>query len=263
MNERSWDLDRFSVSVRKGLEDVYELSVFSLKFFSSVFKPPFEWGEIRRHLDDLGSKSLPLVSMVGFIMGLILAMQTRPTLDRFGAGSYLPAMIALSIVRELGPVITALIVAGRVSSGIAAEIGSMRVTEQIDALEVNAVDPYKYLVVTRVVACIIMMPLITAYVDFLAILGGYVAESITYTSSFQLYFTDVINSLTFFDVIPGVAKTAVFGFIIGIIGSYQGYTAGSGTRGVGRAATSAVVYASLHIIFVDMVLVRLTLYIFG
>ncbi len=263
MTRHSWDLDRVSAALQKSFEDVYDLSVFSLKFFTSVFRPPFELPEVRKHLDDLGSKSLPLVSMVGFIMGLILAMQTRPTLDRFGAGSYLPAMIALSIVRELGPVITALIVAGRVSSGIAAEIGSMRVTEQIDALEVNAVDPYKYLVVTRVAACIIMMPLITAYVDFLAILGGYVAETITYTSSFQLYFTDVINSLTFFDIIPGVAKTAVFGFIIGIVGSYQGFTADSGTRGVGRAATAAVVYASLHIIFVDMILVRLTLYIFG
>lgn len=257
------EISFFYRKARKSLQGLYELTVFSLKFFLYIFKPPFEWAEVRKHLDELGSKSLPLVTVVGILMGLILAMQSRPVLERFGAGSFLPAMLALTIIREMGPVITALVVAGRVSSGIGAELGSMKVTEQIDALEVTAVDPFNYLVVTRTLACVIMMPLIVAYVDFVAIFGGYVSEWITFNSSFQLYFSEVVGSVTFYDIIPGVGKTAMFGFIIGIIGCYKGFTSENGTEGVGRAATTAVVLASLNIIFVDMIMVRLTLLFFG
>lgn len=243
--------------------EVYGITTFGLRFFSTVVRPPYEFGEVRKHMDELGAKSMPLLTMVGLIMGLILAFQSRPTLERFGAGSFLPSMLALSIVRELGPVISALIVAGRVSSGIGAELGSMNVTEQIDALEVSAVDPFNFLVTTRVLACTLMMPLLTAYVDFLAILGGYFAEQMSSTSSFQLYFSEVIGSLQFLDLIPGIGKTAVFGYIIGIIGSYEGFNASRGTEGVGRAATTAVVLASLNIIFVDMVIIKLILIFFG
>lgn len=245
------------------MERVYGITFFGLRFFRYVFVPPYEIAEVRKHMDELGSKSIALLSIVGLIMGVILALQSRPTLDRFGAGSFLPNMIALTIVRELGPVITALIVAGRVSSGIGAELGSMKVTEQIDALEVSAVDPYKFLVVTRILACTIMLPLLTAYVDFLAIFGGYIAEALSGNFSFQLYFAEVISSITFLDVLPGVGKTAVFGFIIGMIGCYQGFHCEEGTEGVGKAATTAVVLASLNIIFVDMIIVQLTLMIFG
>lgn len=248
---------------RHTMEEVYGVTVFGLKFFPYMFRRPIELGQIRKHLDDLGAKSIPLLTVVGLIMGLILALQSRPTLDRFGAGGFLPAMIALTIVRELGPVITALIVAGRVSSGIGAELGSMKVTEQIDALEVSAVDPFNYLVVTRVIACSIMLPLLTAYVDFLAIFGGFVAEWIAMNSSFQLYFTEVIQSLRFYDILPGVGKTVAFGYIIGVIGAYQGFNTSRGTEGVGRAATSAVVLASLNIIFLDMVIIQLTFLFFG
>ncbi len=244
-------------------EHLYSLTMFGLKFLRYVFVPPYEWTQVRKHMDELGAKSMPLLTSVGFIMGLILALQSRPVLDRFGAGSFLPSMIAITVVRELGPVIAALIVAGRVSSGIGAELGSMKVTEQIDALEVSAVDPFNYLVVTRVLACIIMMPLLTAYVDFLSILGGYFAELLAGNSTFQLYFTEVILGLRLTDIIPGVGKTAVFGYIIGIIGAFQGYNTNRGTEGVGKAATTAVVLASLNIIFVDMVIVQLTLLIFG
>lgn len=253
----------FIRKLNKSLEELFGITLFCLKFFRYIFRPPFEWAEVRKHLDELGSKSLPLVSVVGLLMGIILAMQSRPVLERFGAGSFLPSMLALTIVREMGPVIIALVVAGRVSSGIGAELGSMKVTEQIDALEVSAVDPFNYLVVTRTLACTIMMPLIVAYVDFVAIFGGYISEMITFSSSFQLYFSEVIGSLTFRDIIPGVGKTAVFGFIIGIIGCYKGFTSENGTEGVGRAATTAVVLASLNIIFFDMLMVRLTYLIFG
>jgi phospholipid/cholesterol/gamma-HCH transport system permease protein len=249
--------------IRRSMEEVYNLTVFGLRFFRYVLKPPYEFGQIRKHLDDLGAMSLPLLTVVGIIMGLILALQSRPTLDRFGAGGFLPAMLALTIVREMGPVITALIVAGRVSSGIGAEVGSMKVTEQIDALEVSAVDPFNYLVVTRVVACIIALPLLTAYVDFLAITGGYFAEWVANNSSMQLYFSEVILSLSFYDVLPSIGKTLGFGYIIGIIGAYQGFNSTHGTEGVGRAATTAVVLASLNIIFLDLVIIQLTILIFG
>jgi phospholipid/cholesterol/gamma-HCH transport system permease protein len=240
------------------LENAGSLAVFSARFFLHVFTPPYEPGEVRRHLDELGSRSLPLAGITGFIVGLILAMQTRPTLFRFGADSFLPAMVAISFVRELGPVITALIVAGRVSSGIGAELGSMRVTEQIDAIEVTGIDPYKYLVVTRVVACILLQPLLTAIVNAIGLFGSYVAVAIESSMSWRLYWDSVVHSLTFADLIPGLAKTAFFGFIIGIVGCHQGYTARGGTEGVGRASTSAVVLSSMLIIFADMILVKIT-----
>lgn len=261
-----WDYTRTSrlyAKVISMMENIYSLTMFGLRFFRYVFLPPYEMGQVRKHMDELGSKSLPLLTAVGLIMGLILALQSRPVLDRFGAGAFLPSMVAITVVRELGPVIAALIVAGRVSSGIGAELGSMKVTEQIDALEVSAVDPYNYLVVTRVLACIIMMPLLTAYVDFLAIFGGFIAESIAGTNSIRLYYSHVFMGLRLSDLIPGVGKTAVFGYIIGIIGAYQGYNTSRGTEGVGKAATTAVVLASLNIIFVDMIIVQLTLMFIG
>jgi len=256
-------IELYYYRIKKSMEEIYGMSLFGIKFFRYAFVPPFELGEIRKHMDELGAKSIPLLTIVGVIMGLILALQSRPTLDRFGAGSFLPNMIALTIVRELGPVITALIVAGRVSSGIGAELGSMKVTEQIEALEVSAVDPYNYLVVTRIIACIIMLPLLTAYVDFLSIFGGYVAEVLAGNTTFPLYFSEVISSITMLDLIPGVMKTAVFGYMIGMIGAYQGFNSNRGTEGVGRAATTAVVLASLNIIFVDMIIIQLTLLFFG
>ena len=247
--------------ISRFLERTGSLGVFSARFFPNVLIPPYELGEVRRHLDELGSRSLPLAGTTGFIVGLIFAMQTRPTLFRFGADSFLPAMVAISFVRELGPVITALIVAGRVSSGIGAELGSMRVNEQIDAMEVSGIDPYKYLVVTRVLACILLQPLLTAIVNTLGLFGSYIAVALESNMSWQLYWDSVVQSLTFADLIPGLAKTAVFGFIIGIVGCHQGYNAEGGTVGVGKASTSAVVLSSMLIIVVDMILVKLTVLI--
>ncbi len=243
------------------LERAGSLTVFSARFFPNVLIPPYELGEVGRHLDELGARSLPLAGITGFIVGLIIAMQTRPTLFRFGADSFLPAMVAISFVRELGPVITALSVAGRVSSGIGAELGSMRVTEQIDAMEVSGIDPYKFLVVTRVLACIILQPLLTAIVNSVGLFGSYVAVAIESNMSWRLYWDSVVQSLTFADLVPGLAKTAIFGFIIGIVGCHQGYNAEGGTVGVGKASTTAVVLSSMLIIFVDMILVKLTVVI--
>ena len=234
------------------------LTSFSIRFLKIIFLPPYEFAEIKKHMDELGVKTLPIVSVTGFIIGIVLTMQSQPTLARFGAESFLPAMVSLSVVRELGPVITALIFAGRVSSGIGAELGSMRVTEQIDAMEVSAINPFKFLVVTRVVACIIILPILTIYVIFIALIGAYIAIIIVQGMNIELYINSVVSALKFTDLIPGVSKTIVFGFIVGIVGSYKGYNTSSGTVGVGKASTSSVVLSSLLILIFDMVLVKIT-----
>lgn len=237
------------------------MSSFTVDFFRNVLKPPYELGEIRKHMDELGVKTLPIVSITGFIIGLVLAMQSQPVLVRFGAESFLPGMVALSVVRELGPVLTALIFAGRVSSGIGAELGSMRVTEQIDAMEVSAIDPFKFLVVTRVIACTLIMPLLTMYVDFIAIIGGFIAILLTQSMNFTYYVNTLLDSVLMTDFLPGVIKTLFFGFIVGMVGSYKGYTAENGTEGVGKASTTSVVVSSLLILLFDMVLVRISLWL--
>lgn len=253
----------FSEGLTNFFQTISGLSTFSLRFFKSVFIPPFELGEIKKHMDELGIKTMPIVTVAGFIIGLVLAMQSQPVMQRFGAESYLPSMVSLSVVRELGPVLTALLFAGRVSSGIGAELGSMRVTEQIDAMEVSAVNPYKYLVVTRILACTFILPILTLYVDFLAIMGGYLALKLSTGTTFLLYINAIFKSLEFSDLIPGILKTFVFGFIVGAVGSYKGYNADNGTVGVGKASTSAVVLSSLLILLVDMVLVKITVWIWA
>ncbi len=241
---------------------VYDLTAFSLRFFKEAILPPYEFGEFAQHLQNFGSRSFPLVSVIGLLMGLILALQTKPTLERFGAESVLPAMVAISGLRELGPVITARVVAGRVSSGIGAEIGSMRVTEQIDALEVSSVDPYRFLVVPRVLAGTIALPLLTAYADLLAVLGAYIFMFVSGGMGWQLFVTSTISSLSISDVVPGIGKTFFFGYIISIVGSYFGFNAAGGTEGVGKAATSAVVFASFLILIMDLVLVKVGILLF-
>jgi len=245
------------------LSMVAGLTLFSLEFFKNVFLPPYEFAEIKKHMDELGVKTLPIVSVTGFIIGLVLTMQSQPVMARFGAEAFLPGMVALSVVRELGPVITALIFAGRVSSGIGAELGSMRVTEQIDAMEVSAINPFKFLVVTRVLACTLILPMLTIYVVFLAIIGGFIAIYLSQGINFVLYVHAVVHSVDFTDLIPGIAKTFFFGFIVGIVGAYKGYNTENGTVGVGRASTSSVVIASLLILLMDMVLVKITVYLWG
>ena len=237
------------------------LTIFNIEFAKQLFIPPLEIAEIKKHMYELGVKTLGIVSITGFIIGLVLTMQSQPVMQRFGAQDFLPAMVSISVVRELGPVITALIFAGRVSSGIGAELGSMRVTEQIDAMEVSAINPFKYLVVTRVIATTMILPLLTIYVIIIAILGGFLAIILTDNMSLQYYLNSVGNALQFGDFIPGVVKTFVFGYIVGIVGAYKGYTAEGGTEGVGRASTTSVVLSSLLILIFDMILVKITLWI--
>jgi len=237
------------------------LSVFSWEFFKQLFIPPYEIAQIKKHMTELGMKTFPIVSITGFLIGFVLVMQSEPVFIRFGASDFLPGASALSVVRELGPIITALIFAGRVSSGIGAELGSMRVTEQIDAMEVSAINPFKYLVVTRVIATTMILPILSIYVIFLAVIGGYIALVISQGMNFEYYKNAVIASIEFGDLIPSIAKTFVFGYIVGIVGSYKGYIADGGTEGVGLASTTAVVLASLIILLFDTVLVKISLFI--
>lgn len=238
--------------------DVGDFTQFTLRFFKEAFRLPFEVREIFRQCYAIGYKSLPLVSITGFIMGLVLTLQSRPTLAEFGAESWLPGMVALSLIREIAPVITALICAGKIASGIGAELGSMKVTEQIDAMEVSAINPYKYLVVTRILATTLMIPLLVFYADAIGIFGGYIGINIHTDITFFRYFNQVLDSMDFLDILPATIKTFFFGFFIGTIGCYKGYNAANGTASVGRAANSAVVWASLTIFVIDMLAVQIT-----
>src|SRR5210317_1353304 len=227
-------------NVNSFLIEIGELSYFAGRFFKEVFTRPFEFKELIRQCYQMGNRSLLLVGVTGFILGLVFTLQSRPTLLEFGAQSWMPSMVSISIVREIGPVIIALICAGRIGSGIGAELGSMRVTEQIDAMEVSAVNPFKYLVVSRVVATTMILPILTIYVIFLSVFGGFVALAISQGMNFEYYKNAVVNSITFGDLIPSIAKTFVFGYIVGLVGSYKGFIADGGTEGVGRASTTAV-----------------------
>jgi len=231
------------------------LSSFASRFFKNAFKRPFEFKELLRQCYLIGYNSIFLVVATGFIMGLVLTLQVRPTMIEFGAVSYMPQMVGIAIVREIGPVITALICAGKVGSSIGAELGSMKVTEQIDAMEVSGTNPFKYLVVTRVWACILMLPLLVIVSDAVGLFGSYLIESTKGDVSLTLYFNQVFNTLAFGDLIPATIKSFFFGFVIGIVGCYKGYKSGKGTEGVGRAANSAVVVASLLLFVVDFLAV--------
>ena len=238
--------------------DAGNVTQFTLRFFKELFKPTFQFREFSRQCFAVGYRTLPLISITGFIMGLVLTIQSRPTLLKFGAESWLPSMVSLSLIREIAPVVTALICAGKIASGIGAELGSMKVTEQIDAMEVSAINPYKYLVVTRILATTLMVPLLVIYADFIGIYGGYVGYNIHGNMTLFRYLSDVLEHVEFLDFFPAFIKTFFFGFFIGLIGCYKGFNASSGTASVGIAANEAVVSASLSVFIIDMLAVQLT-----
>lgn len=240
------------------LQEVGELSYFTGNFFIEVFKRPFEFKELLRQCFYIGNRSLLLVGVTGFIIGLVFTLQSRPTLEEFGAASWIPSMVSVSIIREIGPIITALICAGRIGSGIGAELGSMRVTEQIDAMEVSGTNPFKYLVVTRVMATTLMLPLLVFFGDVIGIYGSYLVENLKADVSIVLYSNQVVHILEFSDVIPSTIKSFFFGFAIGIVGCFKGYYCKKGTAGVGKAANAAVVYTSMLLFIIDFVAVFVT-----
>jgi phospholipid/cholesterol/gamma-HCH transport system permease protein len=254
--------ERVGAAILGALGWVGEVAFFGLRAIREAFLPPYEFGEITRHIFEIGWKSAPLIATSGFAIGVVLSMHTRASLERFGAEAMIPAGLAIALIRETGPLVTALLVSGRVGAGIGAELGAMKVTEQIDALEAVAVDSFKFLAVTRIVACIIALPLLTTITDFAGIVGGYVAEASISGMSWQLYFRRAFSMIAFEDFIPATFKTAVFGLIIGTIASYLGFTTTQGTEGVGRTSTRAVVLSSILIILVNVVLVRLIFFMF-
>ena len=250
--------DAFGSMVNSFFIEVSSLTLFTMRFFKEVFKPPYQINELLKQSFLIGYRSLSLIGITGFIIGLVLTIQSRPTLAKFGAVSWLPGMVAVSIVREIGPVIAALIFAGKVGSGIGAELASMNVTEQIDAMQVSGTNPFKYLVVTRVMAATIMLPLLVTFADAFGLLGSFVGVNLKDHVSAYLYISQIFRSLEFQDVFPAFIKTFFFGFAIGLIGSYKGYTSNKGTEGVGKAANSAVVFASLMVFIIDMIAVQVT-----
>jgi phospholipid/cholesterol/gamma-HCH transport system permease protein len=232
--------------------------VFFLRFLKETFKRPFEGREFLVQCYRMGNKSLPLVWITAFIMGLVLTLQTRPSLVGFGAEGLLPGMVSVSVIKEIGPVITAIICAGKIASGIGAELGSMRVTEQIDAMEVSAINPFRYLVVTRVLAATCMLPLLVVFADATSIFSSWLAYNIHGEMSLTRYFNNALSKLDWIDIIPSLIKSFLFGTAIGIVGTYKGFCVDGGTASVGRAANSAVVTASITIFFIDMITVQIT-----
>ena len=243
---------------KRFFEEVGDITYFAIRFFKEVFTSPFEWKELIRQCYHMGNRSFMLVGVTGFILGLVFTLQSRPTLLEFGAASWMPSMVSISIVREIGPVIIALICAGRIGSGIGAELGSMKVTEQIDAMEVSGTNPFKYLVVTRILATTFMLPLLIIMGDAIALFGSAIIENLKGEVSYVLYFNKVFDALKFSDVIPATIKSFFFGFAIGLIGCYKGYHCSKGTVGVGEASNAAVVYTSMLLFVIDFIAVFLT-----
>ena len=246
----------FSEGVDLFLTDINHAYKFMVLFFKEVFRKPFHFRELIKQCFEVGLKSLGLISLTGFIVGLVFTKQSRPSLEDFGATSWLPSLMGIAIVRALGPLVTALICAGKVGSSIGAELGSMRVTEQIDAMEVSAINPFKYLVVTRVLATTITIPVLAIYCSFVGLYGSYINVHAEETSSLITFYQNAFSTISFLDIFSSITKAIVYGFTIGMVGCYKGYNATQGTRGVGNAANKAVVIAMFLIFVEEMIIVQ-------
>lgn len=231
---------------------------FAGRVLLETFRGRFEWGEFWRQCYVIGLKTLGLVSITGFIMGLVLTMQTRPVMEDLGADAWLPGIIMVAIIREISPVIGGLIFAGKVGSGIGAELGSMRVTDQIDAMEVSGTNPMNYLVATRVMATTLMLPILVLYSDGVAFLGSYAGVNMGNTISLKLFLSQAVDQVWYFDLIPATIKSFFFGFAIGVISCYKGYHTTGGTQGVGVSANTAVVISSVVIFILDLMAAQIT-----
>jgi phospholipid/cholesterol/gamma-HCH transport system permease protein len=244
-------IDEYFISVHKAFD-------FVALFFKQAFRPPFHIKEIVNQCFEVGLRSLPLITLTGFVTGVVFTKQSRPSLEVFGAASWLPSLISIALVRALGPLVTALICAGKVGSSIGAELGSMRVTEQIEAMEVSAINPFKYLVTTRVLATTIAVPVLAMYCSFVGLMGSYVNVHNNEDTSFINFFLNGFDTIRFLDIFSAVFKAIIFGFTIGIVGCYKGYNATQGTQGVGKAANQAVVVSMFLVFIEEMVIVQMT-----
>lgn len=244
------------------LELVGDAARFAGRVILESVRPPYEVRETLRQLFELGCRSVPLIAASGFAVGIVLSMHTRASLARFGAEALIPAGLAMALVRETGPLTAGLLLSGRIGAGIGAELGAMKVTEQIDALEATAVDSFRFLVVTRVVACVIALPLLTSLMNFTGMLGGFFAEVSISGVPFQTYFRQAFSAIEFSDLIPATLKTTVFGFIIATVSSYLGVNTTRGTEGVGQASTKSVVTSSILLIAANVLLVRIIFFFY-
>lgn len=240
-------IDRFFASI-------YDVGKFIVRFFKELFLPPYEFNEIIRQFYAVGYRSLALITLTGFITGIVFTKQSRPSLAEFGATSWLPSLVAIAVIRSLAPLVTALICAGKVGSSIGAELGSMRVTEQIDAMEVSAINPFKFLVVSRVLATTIAIPVLMMYSGFVSMLGSFMDIHANEQMSFTAFIQSAFQKINFFDYTSSIIRSLIFGFTIGMVGSYMGYNTSQGTQGVGKAANTAVV-VSMFLLFIEEMLV--------
>lgn len=245
-----------STKIDAFFSDIYSVYKFIALFFKEVFSKPFEFKEVINQCYQVGYKSLGLVSLTGFITGIVFTKQSRPSLSTFGASSWLPSLISIAIIRALAPLVTALIAAGKVGSNMGAELGSMRVTEQIDAMEVSATNPFRYLIVTRILAITFMLPVLVLYTGFIGMIGSYINVHANELTSFTAFFKSAFDTISFLDIFSSVFKAMIYGFTIGVAGCYQGYYAQNGTQGVGKAANSAVVLSMFMIFVEEMVIVQ-------
>jgi len=248
--------------VKKWLEFTGTVSIFALRVVVDFFRPPFEGIQIVRQLAETGYRSLPLIIASGFALGTVMTLHTRSTLVTFGAASMIPTVQALAFFLEIGPLVAGLLLAGRVGSGIGAVLANMRATEQIDGIESLSINSFKYLVIPRVIACVIALPILTLFMDFSGLMGGFLSEYFSSHISLYLYITRAFSNLEWANFIPPTLKTSVFGFVIGVVSSYFGYTTNEGAQGVGKAATYSVVVSSLLIILADVILIRFIFFAF-
>lgn len=253
--------DLFTKQIDSFFVDVYKIHQFLARFFKEVFQRPVEFREIVRQCFEVGFKSIPLITLTGFVIGIVFTKQSRPSLVSFGAASWLPSLIGIAFVRAIGPMVTALIAAGKVGSNIGAELASMKVTEQIDAMDVSAVNPFKFLVVTRVLATTIMLPVLMVYCTFVGLLGSYLNVHANELTSFITFIESAFSSISFIDLWSAVIRSFFYGFTIGIVGCYRGFHAINGTQGVGKAANRAVVFSMFLIFAEELVAVQITSWI--
>jgi len=248
--------------LRSAFDAIGRVTIFGAKALRDAWSPPFEGEYLLIQLYQVGVGSFLLIVAAGLALGVVMTLHTRSTLVQFGATAALPAVQSLAFFVEIGPLVTALLMAGRVGAGMGAQLANMRATEQIDAIETLSVDSFKLLVVTRVIACTIMLPLLTLFADAAGILGGFISEYTTSHLSWTLYLKRAFEGVALADFIPPTLKTAVFGYLIATISCFYGYTTNEGSDGVRKAATKSVVISSLVIILADVILVKCIFFLF-
>ncbi len=256
-------IELLNEALKASIQRVQDYSKLTWSAVANLFETPRYLDDTLDQMDVIGVGSLPIVMLTGFFIGAVMVLQTAAQFERFGQTALVGDVVAISIVRELGPSITSLLVAGRNASGIASELGSMLVTEQVDAMRAMGTDPMKKLVTPRVMAATLMLPLLTAISDFIGLVGGFVISNFQLRLNPVEYWSRAIHALEFGDLMQGLVKPLIFGFILSSVGCFYGLTVRGGTQGVGRATTQAVVTASVFILVANFFITRLMLYIFA